>query len=69
MHKYADRIDQNIVTNKTKIADEFNKYFSQIGLTTNKGVPESPKMYKQYQTKPITNSMFVEHTTHEMAIE
>ena len=28
------RIDKKIVTNKTEITDEFNKYFPMIGLST-----------------------------------
>jgi hypothetical protein len=38
-------INNKEVSDKTKIAEEFNKYFSEIGLKTGQNVPASPHTY------------------------
>lgn len=48
------------VTDKSEIAEEFNKYFSKIGESTGRSVPKSQRNYKDYLKNPTLNSMFLE---------
>ena len=54
------KINKELVSDKSKIADSFNNYFSNIGKSTSESVPKSKKNYLEYLHKPIMNSIFIE---------
>ena len=53
-------VNDKQVSDKFKIAEAFNKYFSNIGKKTSESVPISRKNYSQYLENPNPNSMFLE---------
>ena len=54
-------VENEKVTDKTKIAQAFNDYFSSIGKTTSQNVPTAEnKKFSDYLTNPIMESMFLE---------
>ena len=62
-------INNKEVSDKTKIAEEFNKYFSEIGLKTGQNVPASPHTYTHYLPEPVVNSMYLEPITEITVIQ
>ncbi len=56
-------INDEQISDKPKIADEFNKYFSEIGHKTGQQVPASPHTYTHYLPAPVVHSMFLEPIT------
>lgn len=54
------KIDNKEVSNKTEIANAFNKYFSNIGAKTAQNVAHSNKRFDDYLTQPNLNSIFLE---------
>jgi hypothetical protein len=48
------------ITERPKIAEEFNNYFIKIGMQTSQNVPKAKKKYTQYLKNPNVNSMFLE---------
>ena len=57
------KIDNEIVANRTNIAESFNNYFSTIGSKTGKNVPHTNAQYTDYLMDPHMNSMFIDPVT------
>ena len=57
------KIDNEIVTNRTNIAESFNNYFSTIGSKTGKNVSHTNAQYTDYLMDPHMNSMFIDPVT------
>ena len=53
-------IDNKNVSNRSEIAEQFNKYFSKIGASTANNVPKTSKKYTDYIQNPSLNSMLLE---------
>ena len=53
-------IDTEHVSDKSKIAESFNNYFSNIGISTSQSVPKSNQTFSEYLKKPVANSIFIE---------
>ena len=53
-------INNNNISDRSEIAEEFNNYFSNIGRQTSQNVPISNKHYTSYLTRPSLNSMYLE---------
>ena len=53
-------LENESVSDQSKIAEAFNNYFSKIGKLTSQNVPNSPKHYTDYLTNPVLNSIFIE---------
>ena len=56
----TSKINKELVSDKSPIADSFNNYISKIGKSTSESVPISKKNYLEYLHKPIMNSIFIE---------
>ena len=52
-------INNKAVSNRTKIADSFNTFFSSIGKITSQKVPPSSKHFSSYLNNPTVQSMFL----------
>ena len=68
--KFPDifQINNQHETDKTKIAEGFNKYFSDIGLTTSQNVAVSPHNFTHYLPNAVPHSMYIEPVTPSMVL-
>ena len=57
------------VSDKSQIAESFNKYFSKIGLETSNNVPATNNNYTDYLPNPLPHSMFLEPIEPSLIIE
>ncbi len=55
-------------SDKHKITEGFNKYFSEIGFKTSQNVPISPQNYTHYLPDPVVHSMYLEPITENTVI-
>ena len=55
------QIQNEHVTDKTKIADSFNDYFTSIGKITGQNVPKTKTNYTNYLNTPVLNSIYLEN--------
>ena len=56
------KIDNTTTTNRTKIADGFCKYFSEIGPKTASNIPTSNKAFHEFLNTPNAKSIFLSPT-------
>ena len=54
------QVNNEKMSDRTKIAEAFNNYFSNIGKITNQNVPQTNKHYTEYLYAPRQKSMYVE---------
>ena len=57
------KIDNEILTDRAKISESFNNYFSTIGSKTGRNVPHTNSQYTYYLMDPRMNSMFIDPVT------
>ena len=62
-------IDNTNVSNRSEIAEQFNKYFSKIGASTANNVPKTSKKYTDYIQNPSLNSMLLEQIDQQHIID
>ena len=55
------QIQNEHVTDKTKISDSFNDYFASIGKNTGQNVPKTQTNYSNYLNTPVLNSIYLEN--------
>ena len=54
------QVGPNKIENEQEIANEFNRYFSQIGSSLTPEIPETPKRFYEYLPPPCQDSLFIE---------
>ena len=62
-------IDNKNVSNRSEIAEQFNKYFSKIGASTANNVHKTSKKYTDYIQNPSLNNMLLEQIDQQHIID
>ncbi len=63
------KVDNTNISDESEIADNFNKYFSNIGKTTSDNVPKTRAKFTDYMKTPLVNSIFLETIEPDQVIE
>ena len=61
-------LGEKIITDNSEIADQFNKYFVNVGASLDEKIPRTNISPTSYISKSITNSIFFEPIIHEEVI-
>ena len=56
------QIDGEIITDKKRVANKFNEFFTNIGPNLSKQIPESDKRFDEFLKNPSNSSMFFSPT-------
>ena len=63
------KINSVNVTDQTKIANEFNNYFTSVGNTLSGQIPQTRQTYRNYLTKVINSKFTFSHTNRDEVLK